>query len=274
MSFAFGTEQICGAPEILDPSGSPDKAQIREFYDGLSRKLAHSRLGDVSFFLNYGYCSLGGDDEARADVPRRFDPTAIRLVCELIGGADLRNQRVLDVGCGRGGAVLLLADFYGAEALGVDLAPEAIAFCRRKHRGPNMRFEIGDAENISVETASLDAVTNIESSHVYPNRERFYANVARMLKPGGVFFYTDLLPAEDWRRVRSIFSAHAMEPFSDRNITANVRASCETVAARHAKAFGERSARMDNVLALPGSPVYEQMRSGAWEYRIIRARRG
>jgi hypothetical protein len=31
---------------------------------------------------------------------------------------------------------------------------------------------------------------------------------------------------------------------------------------------------MDNFLAVPGSTVYEQMRSGAWEYRILRARRG
>jgi len=30
---------------------------------------------------------------------------------------------------------------------------------------------------------------------------------------------------------------------------------------------------IDNFLAVPGSAVYEQMRSGAWEYRIVRARR-
>ncbi len=28
---------------------------------------------------------------------------------------------------------------------------------------------------------------------------------------------------------------------------------------------------IDNFLAVPGSPVYEQMHSGAWEYRIVRA---
>jgi hypothetical protein len=30
---------------------------------------------------------------------------------------------------------------------------------------------------------------------------------------------------------------------------------------------------IDNFLAVPGSMVYEQMRSGAWDYRILRARR-
>jgi hypothetical protein len=59
----------------------------------------------------------------------------------------------------------------------------------------------------------------------------------------------------------------------DRHITPNVLASCDHVAATRAQAFGGSSAQMDNFLAVPGSAVYEQMRSGAWEYRIVRARR-
>lgn len=273
MSSGSGAAQTNAAPENLDATGPPDKARIREFYDALSRRLAQSKLGDASVFLNYGYVSLGADDEARADVPRRPDPTAVRLVCELIGAADLRGRQVLDVGCGRGGTVALLAELYGADAIGVDLAPEAIAFCRRRHRRPDVRFEVGDAERLPVATASMDAVTNIESSHVYPNRHGFFAEVRRVLKAGGVFFYTDLLPVAHWADVRTTLEALGLHPLGDRNITANVRASCDAVAARHAKAFGRRDAQMDNVLAVPGSQVYEQMRSGAWEYRMLRARR-
>jgi hypothetical protein len=59
-----------------------------------------------------------------------------------------------------------------------------------------------------------------------------------------------------------------------RDITANVLASCDEVAANRTKAFGESSEAIDNFLAVPGSAVYEQMRSGAWEYRIMRAVRG
>jgi phthiocerol/phenolphthiocerol synthesis type-I polyketide synthase E len=191
----------------------------------------------------------------------------------LVGSADLRGLHVLDVGCGRGGTVALLAEFFGADAMGVDLAPEAIAFCRRRHTKPHMRFEVGDAENLPIETESMDAVTNIESSHVYPKRKSFYGEVRRVLKPGGVFFYTDVFPAGHWADIQTAFSALGLRIFDDRDITANVLASCDATAARHAKAFGERHAQMDNVLAVPGSPVYEQMRSGAWEYRILRARR-
>jgi len=50
-------------------------------------------------------------------------------------------------------------------------------------------------------------------------------------------------------------------------------ASCDAVAATRAQAFDEPGALIDNFLAVPGSAVYEQMRSGAWEYRILRAQR-
>jgi hypothetical protein len=58
---------------------------------------------------------------------------------------------------------------------------------------------------------------------------------------------------------------------SERDITASVLASCDEVAANRAKAFGGSSEMIDNFLAVPGSAVYEQMSSGAWEYRILRA---
>jgi hypothetical protein len=57
---------------------------------------------------------------------------------------------------------------------------------------------------------------------------------------------------------------------SDRDITANVLASCNEIAESRTAAFGARDAAIDNFLAVPGSPVYEQMASGAWEYRIVR----
>jgi hypothetical protein len=57
----------------------------------------------------------------------------------------------------------------------------------------------------------------------------------------------------------------------DREITANVLASCDDVAATRAQAFGGHDAMIDNFLAVPGSAVYEQMKSGAWQYRILRA---
>ena len=60
---------------------------------------------------------------------------------------------------------------------------------------------------------------------------------------------------------------------SDRDITENVLHSCDEVAGNRTKAFGGRDEMIENFLAVPGSAVYEQMHSRAWEYRIVRAER-
>ena len=257
-----------------DAPGVAAKASYRQFYDDVTRRLERSGVGEASFFLNYGYLSLGNGDEARFEVPDgTFNPSSVRLAFELIGATDLRGRRVLDVGCGRGGTVALLAERFEAEATGVDLAPEAVAFCRRTHRHPAVRFEIGDAEHLPFEDGCFDAVTNIESSHTYPNLRGFLAEVRRVLVNGGRFLYTDLLPVQRWIEVRALLGPLGLNMVDDRHITPNVLASCDDVAATRVAAFGGASVLIDNFLAVPGSAIYEQMRSGAWEYRILRAER-
>jgi phthiocerol/phenolphthiocerol synthesis type-I polyketide synthase E len=261
-------------PELLGNAIDVAAKQThREFYNDVSRRLEQSGVGGASFFLNYGYVSLGDGDEARFEVPDRvFNRNSVRLAFELVGDAELQTRRVLDVGCGRGGTVALMAETFGAEAVGVDLAPEAVAFCRKTHQN-GARFEVGDAEHLPFGDAAFQVVTNIESSHTYPNLRAFYAEVRRVLQPDGRFLYTDLLPVERWMEVRVLLPALGLKIEKERDITANVLASCDAIAATRAQAFGGHSEMIDNFLAVPGSGVYEQMRSGAWQYRIVRATR-
>ena len=261
-------------PELLgNATDVAAKQSYREFYNDVSRRLEQSGVGGASFFLNYGYVSLGDGDESRFEVPDRvFNRNSVRLAFELVGDAELQNRRVLDVGCGRGGTVALMAETFGTEAVGVDLAPEAVAFCRKTHQN-GAQFEVGDAEHLPFADAAFEVVTNIESSHTYPNLRAFYAEVRRVLRPSGRFLYTDLLPVERWMEVRVLLPSLGLKIENERDITANVLASCDAIAATRAQAFGGHSEMIDNFLAVPGSGVYEQMRSGAWEYRMIRATR-
>jgi SAM-dependent methyltransferase len=166
-----------------------------------------------------------------------------------------------------------MADQLGAQVTGVDLSSAAIAFCRGAHRHPRVGFEVGDAEHLPSADGSFDVVTNLESSHTYPNLRAFYAEVARVLVKGGTFLYADLLPVPRWLEVRALLGPLGLKIENDRDITPNVLTSCDEVAVTRAAAFGGSNAAIDNFLAVPGSMVYEQMRSGAWEYRILRATR-
>lgn len=261
------------APDLQgDATNVAAKASYREFYNDVTRKLERSGVGAASYFLNYGYISLGQGDEARHEVPEHvFNPSSVRLALELIGNTDLRDRPVLDVGCGRGGTVALMVETFGAKATGVDLAPEAIAFCRKTHA--DARFEVGDAEHLPFEDATFDVVTNIESSHTYPNLRAFFAEVSRVLTQGGLFLYTDLLPQQRWMEVSVLLPPLGLRIVSERDITRNVLASCDSVAEVRAQAFGEKNAAIDNFLAVPGSAVYTQMSSSAWAYRLVRAER-
>lgn len=255
-----------------EAEGVSVKASYREFYDGITSRLDELGFGDVSLFLNYGYVSLGANDEAALNVTQRtFNVNSVRLVYELVGATELRGQDVLDVGCGRGGAASLLAERFKANVVGIDLAPKAIAFCRRVHRHLEILFEIGDAENLPIEDAAFDVVTNIESSHSYPNLATFYSEVRRVLRNGGKFLYTDILPAHRWKEVRTLLTSVNLDLLGERDITPNVVASCDAVSAKCARAYDSKIEGIEDFLAVPGTRTYEDMRSGAWEYRIIRA---
>lgn len=261
------------APDLQgDATTVAAKSSYREFYNEVTRKLERSGVGAASYFLNYGYISVGEGDEARHEVPEHvFNPSSVRLALELIGNTDLRDRNVLDVGCGRGGTVALIGETFGAKATGVDLAPEAIAFCRKTHM--SAQFEVGDAEHLPFADAMFEVVTNIESSHTYPNLRAFFAEVSRVLTHGGLFLYTDLLPVQRWMEVAVLLPPLGLRIVSERDITRNVLASCDSVAEVRAQAFGEKNAAIDNFLAVPGSAVYTQMSSGAWAYRLLRAER-
>jgi acyl transferase domain-containing protein/SAM-dependent methyltransferase len=256
-----------------DGPGGAAKASYRKFYDDITKRLAATGMGDTSYFLNYGYVSLNDGDEAPFAVGDGvFNANSIRLAYELVGPTTLTGLTVLDIGCGRGGTAALLANEFEANVTGIDLSPEAVAFCRETHERPTLSFKVGDAEHLPFDNDSFDAVTNIESSHTYPDMRAFLSEVRRVLRSGGLFLHTDLLPTQRWMEVRAILAVAGFTVETDREITANVIASCDEVAANRTQAFGESNQMIDNFLAVPGSTVYEQMRTGAWEYRILRSR--
>jgi SAM-dependent methyltransferase len=81
------------------------------------------------------------------------------------------------------------------------LNPAAVASCRERHDVPGLDFVHGNAEDLPFAVETFDAVVNVESSHCYPHFSRFLAEVARVLRPGGHFLYTDLRPRlgiADW----------------------------------------------------------------------------
>ena len=104
---------------------------------------------------------------------------------------------LLDVGCGTGPMIQLLSEKYPEKHYtGIDITPKMIEVAAAKQL-PNTIFQVGDSENLPFEDASFDAVICSNSFHHYPNPQKFFDGVRRVLKPGGRFVLRDMTSA-DW----------------------------------------------------------------------------
>jgi SAM-dependent methyltransferase len=264
--------RVAMSAHLADDLLSTTASGWHSFYDLLSRRLEAVGVADSSFFLNYGYVPTDSNNESSLIIREgTFNANSVRLVFEVIGSLDLNDRTIVEIGCGRGGNSRLVAEKFSAQVIGIDMSSEAIDFCRKTHLDNSTDFRVGDALNIPLEDGSCDAVLNVESSHSYGNLPKFLNEVRRICRPEAWFLHTDFLSPEDWDYVRSRLQALGFVAENDRDITANVLASRDQASSNWAQVYGDGNARVANFLALPGSAIYEQLRAGLLEYRIMRS---
>src|SRR5918911_4245394 len=92
------------------------------------------------------------------------------------------GSTALDVATGTGDLAIALAR-RGADVTGSDFAPAMLAIARRK--APGLRFEEGDALDLSYPDATFDAVTVGFGARNFADLDRGLAEMARVTKPGG-----------------------------------------------------------------------------------------
>jgi acyl transferase domain-containing protein/SAM-dependent methyltransferase/acyl carrier protein len=268
------------AAGLRQPPAQERKAEITRYYDAISRWIDATPFGPYAQFLNYGYIvdpKLDSEAVGRVNLgPHAFNRASLQLVLEVTADCDLQGARILDVGCGRGGTCVALANLFAAqEVYGIDLSPAAIAFCRRTNQQPHVHFSIGDAEQLPFADGRFDVVTNIESSHSYPDPDAFYVEVFRVLRSGGHFLYADLLPAESIEARLSSLAALGFIRETSRDITAEVVTALDHTAAQRLSAFAGYTEPEDvrEFLAVPGSKVYANLYARRWSYMIFRFRK-
>jgi len=103
-------------------------------------------------------------------------------------------QRILDLGCGTGaGAAALKARYPKALVAGLDLAPAMLARTRRRGRLLKpVRAVCADIGSLPLAAASVDLVFSSMAAFWTRDPVGFFAEVRRVLRPGGMFLFSTL----------------------------------------------------------------------------------
>ena len=111
------------------------------------------------------------------------------------------GMRVLDVGCGAGWLTLAMAQ-RGADATGLDISAESLAVAReyyesiREEVPGSVRYEVADLNLISLSADSYDVITVCGALHHLPNVGHTIKQLHTALRPGGLFWASDVLGEE------------------------------------------------------------------------------
>lgn len=139
----------------------------------------------LEFAWGMGFLSPGGPEEVRT----------------LLGQHDISGKAVLDIGAGLGGVDLLLVKEHGAARVtGIDvdsrLVAQASALSRREGLAGRITFQAVEPGPLPFAGESFDVVFSKDAMIHIQDKAALYAEVLRVLKPGGHFIASDWLFAE------------------------------------------------------------------------------
>lgn len=126
-----------------------------------------------------------------------------RLILELLG--DVRGRTILDVGCGDGALALELHK-RGAIVTGIDMSDAMIDAARAaaRQQRADVAFVVAPAEAIPFPPESFDTVVAVTILCFVQDAAPVFAELARVLRPGGYLVIGELGKWNSWAAARRI----------------------------------------------------------------------
>lgn len=95
------------------------------------------------------------------------------------------HQTVCDVGCGYGGTAQVLAESYGARVTGVTVSPAQFSYAQEHTKTTDSNILCMDFLKSELTEQSFDKIVAIESTEHFADKPRLFAEMHRIMKPGG-----------------------------------------------------------------------------------------
>ncbi|MGI8795366.1 MAG: class I SAM-dependent methyltransferase [Acidimicrobiia bacterium] len=175
------------------------------------------------------------NNPVRAALQRRYEAGLL----ERLGGR-LDGGHVLEVGCGRGVGIGIVLDRFGAHRVdGFDIDPDMVERAQRRWGAdPRVRLWTGDATRIEAADGAYDAVFDFGIVHHVPAWREAITEVARVLKPGGPFYFEEVTRhALDRWTYRTLFEHPEHDRFSGEELVAELECHGLHVGDRHVDRF-------------------------------------
>ena len=122
---------------------------------------------------------------------------------------NLAGDKILDLGCGNGNIINLLKKERKADYFGLDISENMIEEAKKKC-GEDVKFTVGDSENLPYQDGQFDIIICNASFHHYTKPEVAIKEIKRVLKSGGTLILGDPTVPE---LVRGLFNK--MLPYTD-----------------------------------------------------------
>lgn len=104
------------------------------------------------------------------------------------------SDRILDIGCGNGYVLKMLAQRYDCECVGTDISKSILNAAAKRNRefvkNGKMTFECYEASKMLFPDAVFDKAYTINTVYFWDDLIRSMAEIKRVLKPGGSFINT------------------------------------------------------------------------------------
>ena len=180
---AASPENIAAFTQYIPLLGSVEDGIVESFKNG----------GGVPYSAFPRFHEVMAEDSGQTVLPALTDH-----ILPLVPGLTERLEKgidVLDVGCGSGRALNLMArTFPNSRFAGYDLSEEAIARARaeaKEHGTANARFEVKDAATLD-EEARYDLITTFDAVHDQADPAAVLQGIANALKDEGVYLMQDI----------------------------------------------------------------------------------
>ncbi|HBH48363.1 MAG TPA: class I SAM-dependent methyltransferase [Bacteroidales bacterium] len=221
-------------------------------------------------FMNYGYSSSHIDLELEEHDEK--DRYSMQLYNYVATGIDIKGKDILEVGCGRGGGISFIKRYLEPKnATGIDLNKKAIDFCKKQYSEHCIDFYQGNAQELVFKENTFDVVINVESSHRYPQMNKFLDEVFRVLKPGGYLLFTDFRHEKDVEKLNMQFKNSGFEIIKEELITPNVLEALKLSSVEREKLIQSLAPKFLHGLgkkfaATEGTPTYNKFSENKFEY--------